>query len=1091
MPGPALTILAGNRLEALLGAVARTIAGEPLPPLARELIVVPSAGMRRWVTLGLARALGCAASLELPLPARFCRAAAALAVGATVPADEEDPWQRTTLAWRILAALEPALADPRYAALAAYCAGADQRMRHQLAERVAGVFADYQHYRPDLLRSWEGGRLATGHAHEPWQADLWRRLVEAEPAPHLARLVGDAVARLEAGTQRAVPPRVTVFAVGSLPPPFVDLLRALALRTAVAIHVAAPTPEFWGDLRSPREIRRARRRAGAGGSAEAAEDDHFATGNALLAGLGRQGRDAFNLLVAADPAGQGWEACGFVPPGTATALATLQDDIFAVRERGADDDAPPLPLADHDRSLSLHACHSPRRELEVVRDQLLAAFAEDPTLAPADVLVLVTDLARYAPFAAAVLGGRHDGIELPVRIADRPLDERDPYARAVLALLRLPDGRAGATGILDLLEAQPLRAAAGIDADAVAGLRARVAEAGVRWGLDAAHRSGFGLPQLADHTWRAGLDRLVLGAATGEDDGLIAGILPLAGDTGGDAELIGRLAVWIARLRTRLERLRRAQPLADWAETLVDLVDGLLVADDDGAEALAALRQRLAGLADLGARSGCDLPVELAVVRDHLAAAFAEDADGGAFPWGGITVAALRPMRTIPFRVIAVCGLDDQAFPRRAQPPAFDLAAAAPRPGDRSLRDEDRQLFLETLLAARGRLVLTWVGRSQVDNAPLPPSVCVAELLDACDRTFTVPGGTARDRLLIRHRLQPSDPAYFDGRDPRLASFAAAACAPRGEARPAPFCPAPLPAAADAVELDWADLAEAWVNPCRHFCHSLGIALRPAEELGEDCEPAGLAGLARHAARERLVARRLAGRRDGEVELLAAAGLLPPGALGAAAARAVIAEVDAFLARLGTPPATTALAIETGGEDWRLVGTVDGAHAGGVLRWRCADARPADHLRAWFAHLAVNATRAGRGEPPLPTRLVAADGAWDFAVPDDPAGLLADLVAGERAARRAPQPLFPLAGCAFAEQRLALARGGRARADPLAKAAAAYHGSTFARGRCDADDPWIALCFAGQDPFAQRADDFAALAEALWDPLLAARTEVE
>ena len=92
-----------------------------------------------------------------------------------------------------------------------------------------------------------------------------------------------------------------------------------------------------------------------------------------------------------------------------------------------------------------------------------------------------------------------------------------------------------------------------------------------------------------------------------------------------------------------------------------------------------------------------------------------------AFLSGGITFCEHVPMRAIPFRVVCLLGMDDESFPRSSARASFDLMQN-PRLGDRNLRDDDRQLFLEALLSARDALLVTYVGQSAQDDSVRPAS---------------------------------------------------------------------------------------------------------------------------------------------------------------------------------------------------------------------------------------------------------------------------------------------------------------------------------------------------------------------------------
>ena len=117
-------------------------------------------------------------------------------------------------------------------------------------------------------------------------------------------------------------------------------------------------------------------------------------------------------------------------------------------------------------------------------------------------------------------------------------------------------------------------------------------------------------------------------------------------------------------------------------------------------------------------------------------------------------------MRSVPHRVVCVLGLDDGEFPRKAPRDGDDMLLEDPHLGDRDPRAEDRQMLLDALLAATERLIITYTGNDERTNLARPPAVPVAELLDVVDRTFRTEDsrGTARERVLIRHPLQPFDP---------------------------------------------------------------------------------------------------------------------------------------------------------------------------------------------------------------------------------------------------------------------------------------------------------------------------------------------
>src|SRR4029078_2360373 len=160
------------------------------------------------------------------------------------------------------------------------------------------------------------------------------------------------------------------------------------------------------------------------------------------------------------------------------------------------------------------------------------------------------------------------------------------------------------------------------------------------------------------------------------------------------------------------------------------------------------------------------------VVVAQLEDSLEESNSGAGFISGQLTFCALKPMRSVPFKVICLLGLNDGAYPRHDRPPSFDLVAHHPQRGDRNIRDSDRALFLEALLSAREVFYLSYVGQSLRDNKPLPPSVLVSEVLVYVAENFETPIG----EFVIQHPLQAFSPRNFQDNG-RLFSYSADNCA--------------------------------------------------------------------------------------------------------------------------------------------------------------------------------------------------------------------------------------------------------------------------------------------------------------------------
>jgi len=1060
--GMTLRVLLSNDLNQLGDGLAAVLRADPLPPLVNEVILVQSQGMRRWLTHKLARTLGCAASLATPFPERFCAELGLLRSGEGA---RDDVWAAEALGLRLYDFLTTPPPGDQFAPVRAYLAAGDSRQRLAFCRRLGQCFERYQVTRDDWLQAWEGGDEAGPAPHAQWQASLWRSLVESLGPDHPGRRLRQVTAQLIADKELpGLPERVHAFACGSLPPSVIQLLSALARQREVLLWTPSPTPQWWADLRSDKELLRAQQRAPARASKAG---DHLERGNPLLASLGRQGRQQLQLLSASDATGQTLRDFGHREPGMAHVLALLQHDVVQVIDRRPAGEAVPQPLRADDDSLTLHRCHHPARELEVVRDLMLAALAADATLRPADCLVLLTDPEAYGPLARSILSAPRQGRSLPVRVADGPSQNLDAAGEAVLAVLHVSVGRATVSDVLDLLERPVLRSAADLGDNDIPRLRRLLAEAGVCWGWTPEQRAQrHDIPEFTGHSWRDGLDRLLVGIATGNADALVGDVLPVAGDTAGDDRLLGSLAAWLQHVNALTDIMTGEHALGTWL-TFVTPPLAELLGDTD---ALAAVLSRLNRLQSLAAEADSSSPLAagafLALCQDHLAGGASESA----FLWGGITVAALKPMRCLPFRVIAVCGLDDRRFPHRDRPPMCDLAAEQPRLGDRSARDEDRQVFLETLLAARERLILTWTAWAASNGSEQPASACVDELLDWCTHALTCETGAVRDQLIIDHPLQPFSPRYAS--DPRLVGFGPLVAAPSGDA-PA-FITAPLTPTEIPSQLDWRDLAQAWADPCAYFLRErLGIQAYRDDDVLEDSEPMAPNALAQWRQREILVQRRLLG--DPEpLRWLRATGELPHGAAGDSLGRQILAEADALVARIGDDTELPPLAVDVLVGDCRIGGFLDHRTESGLRQWIAGSAGPKHLVTTWIAHLVAHLV-----SPPLSSRLIDRETTFTFAVVPDAEARLRDLLAGWRTFLSTAVPMPPRAARALVDQERKLCRSTRAKKYPLVAARDEYHRG-FARS-AESDDWVLQRLWGYTDPISH--PDFPRWSRRLWDHL--------
>ena len=960
---PGLMVIHGNRLEDLRDLLAAWLARAPLRPLEDELMLVQSNGIAQWLKMALARpaeggGLGISAAIDMQLPGRFLWAAYRAVLGRdAVP--PTSPFDKSRLTWRLMRLLPAHLDDADFAPLRTFLgAGStkhssgsyapDPIRQFQLSAQISDLFDQYQVYRADWLDDWEHSRDVLRDdlrgittplaAPQRWQAKLWRLLLDDIGAEqrhnHRAAVHHAFVERLKNATDRpsALPRRIVVFGISSLPQQTLEALAAVARFCQVLLLVANPCRHYWADIVEDRELLKAaqRRHVGKPGlPAEPRYEDLHMHAHPLLAAWGKQGRDYIRLLDVFDrPDGYrtqfaAWDRSIdlFEDVGEDTLLHQVQQAILDL-EPLPDDESQRRPLAPSDTTLRFHITHNPQREVEVLHDQLLAMFEQaardGKPLAPRDVMVMVPDIQTYAPHVQAVFGRlpQDDPRYLPYSVADQPGRGAAPLLVALEHLLHLPESRFAVSEILDLLDVPALRKRYGFDEDGLPVLRRWIEGAGIRWGLHGTQKENLDLPPLEQNSWRFGLRRMLLGYAVG-DGASLDGIAPYAEVGGLDAALLGPLSALLEKLEHYWQLFATSATPTEWNERLRALLADCFDATDDDADAnrLDRLDHALETWQQACDEAGFAQPIPLDIVREHWLQAIDESHLSQRFMGGAVSFGTLMPMRAIPFRVVCLLGMNDGDYPRRQTPPDFDLMAQPShhRPGDRSRRDDDRYLFLEALLSARAALHVSWVGRSARDNGELPPSVLVGQLRDYLAAGWHRKDEDAGDpdagkhllaTLTTEYPLQPFSRRYFDAHgDARVFTYADEW--QRAHQLASATDSAPLSPWQPEAALSLAQLQRFLSRPVEMFFgERLKVHFSTTDEANDDDEPFALDGLQNYSATHALLQHALSNQALADsanaepLSLVQAAqrlreqGAMPPGGFGTLALETVTADVQ-------------------------------------------------------------------------------------------------------------------------------------------------------------------------------------------------------
>ena len=1076
-----------NSLLVLKELLVELIKRDPIAdPFISEQILVQSPGMAQWLKLELAQASGIAASVDFPLPASFLWKSFASVLD-DVP--ERSSFTKEAMAWKLMSLLPQLLTQPEFHPLQTYLAEDEDDYRlYQLCNKIADIFDQYLVYRPDWIADWEqGGDLAA--SRHRWQPILWRALTEhtlslGQSHWHRANMFSDFVTLLRQRRDLShLPPRLFVFGISALPQNYIQALQALGEQVDVHLMIMNPCQYYWGDILDASQITRMNRRWF--GKPDLALSD-YAQGNPLLASMGKLGRDYIYQLQ--DNALE--EIDAFAAPERESLLNCIQQDILDLDNPTAFPDDPSNSLvkqlvAEQDRSIILHSCHSPLREVEVLHDQLLARFTEDPNLKPRDIIVMMPDVAAYAPYIEAVFSNAPAERYIPFSISDRSNRQESPLLLSFEKILKLNSSRFTVSDVLELLEVPATLKRFGLDDAGFLRLRYWIDQVNIRWGLDAEQRSIWELPLFEQNSWRFGLRRMLAGYAMGEQVEHWQNIAPFSEIEGLEAELLGKLADFIDLLEQA--RLSFSQPaeLEEWVATINQLLEGFYLADEQDEIALNNIRQTLQHLQEQLNDAQYEQPLSPLVMTDYLINGINQQRSSQRFMIGAVNFCTLMPMRSIPFQVVCLLGMNDGAYPRSIPPVGFDLMTDYPRRGDRSRRDDDRYLFLEALLSAQEQLYISYVGRSIRDNNPKIPSVLVSELLDYIEQgyvyekerqlPYTDSGQNLRQGLTQQHPLVAFSPDYFSGQTGLFSYADQWLPAAAAETKPLfKFIKQPL-VQDGLTQLELSDLIRFLNRPCRSFFNQrLRVYFNQAEVEAQDEEPFALDNLESYLLKQRYLEAALANQcLDQLDQTVLAEGIMPVAQAGQLALRKIRHDCEELAQKIqplceGEPQRVE---VNLRINDIVLQGWIDQCYPEHLLRFRPAQVNARDRLACWVEHLVLCAS--SQRQQTI-YRGLSGKVVYRAVNPSDALETLGQLIEFYQQGLTLPQAFDPSLAHEYLVQK---AKDPDKALNSIEKK---FYGDSFSSGLMD--DPYARRAFPD---FNQFAEQFIPLAEQIYAPLLA------
>lgn len=714
----ALHLKVSNSLDSLATGLAENLSGSGSSVFAPHYIITQTEGMNNWLKLQLAERLGITANSKFLKPNELIHQLYYLLGGSYT-----EMLSASNLSWLLFKLLGEKVFTDRFPSIALYYINTGQEediRRMALAEKVADLFDQYQVYRPEMIRQWNEG-VTDNDPEYKWQQYLWEKVKQqaGDSLPDKT-LIGTFILNKlkEPGTKAYLPkrlPRVQLFGLSIITVYHIQILFELSSIIDVHFYILNPAPlVYWFEDRSEKQLALFRQRG-------YKNTEGSINGNALLTSWGRVIQDSFGLFFSHDDFLNAYEDIGIVYPVPDSLLHKIQDDIF----NAATGDRHLLTEADiNDESIHINACYTVAREVEALYNYLVYLIDQKKeALSPRDIVVMVSNIDSYAPYIKAVFNNAP--YKFRYTIADESYNESDNIFTALHSILALNEDNLKAEAVLQLLDSSYIRKR--FDLTDLARIRNVVNAANVRFGLEGRYEDETRLV-----SWEYGIKRIMFGicmsGGMAYDDGA-DNFYPLDLLEGSEALEIIRFCHFVEVLMDSIRQRNKPRTIAGWVEYVEFLLHNLVLEpEEDTDEDYHALMKHLADYNLLNEYMTDEVSFE--VFGLQFLQMLSATTRTGLFANGGITFCSLIPMRSIPFKVVALMGLNYDKFPRREQAASFNLMNRERVRGDRNIKENDKHLFLETILSAREYLYMSYLGQNAKDNTPLPPSALIDELLD-------------------------------------------------------------------------------------------------------------------------------------------------------------------------------------------------------------------------------------------------------------------------------------------------------------------------------------------------------------------------
>ena len=746
-----IQLYVSNSLPQLARQLSKDLPLCPSGVFGKQQIVTQTEGMNNWLTLAIAKQLGIAANFSFNKPNDIIAQIYYLLGGKNKPLLSAD-----FVKWTIFQLLSDNLFTLKFPLIAGYYRDNDVK-KIALATKVADLFDQYQLYRPETITTWNKTSLTD--ITDNWQQYLWVSIYMQVNGSMLDKtgMIAHIIAALQKNENQQILinkiPQLHFFGIAVITPFYLQLFNEFSKHIPIRFYLLNPAPtSFWLEDKSEKQIARinqfTKRKADAAQYSNA--------GNNLLNSWGNIVKDSFSLLFQDETYINLYnDTLAQEPTLPNSLLQKIQHDIYFNSAEGSRN---LIEVADFkDGSLTINACFTPVREVEVLYNFLTQLVDQQKQkISPRDIVVMVSDIDNYAPYIRAIFDNAP--YEFPYTIADESIVVGNNLFNAIGQLLSLQADSFKAEEILELLESKYIRARFSLSD--IPSIRKAVNNAKIRFGI-----SGEAENETKSVSWENGLKRIMSGLCISGEPMMEWGndlLIPLDTTEGADSLELIRFWHFIQILQYFVEQRNEPKSIANWGAYLQDLLENMVFQAGEKEDAdyhrFILYLEKLTLLDTV-----TDTPISFEVFRHSFLEIIGQATKKQAFASAGITFCSLIPMRSIPFKVVAMLGMDFDKFPRKETTLSFNLLKKQKQKGDRNVKDNDKHLFLETILSAENNFYLSYIGKSSKDAANIPPSSLVDELVAYIISGTNGGNESMRNEIIITHPLHGFSQQYFNG----------------------------------------------------------------------------------------------------------------------------------------------------------------------------------------------------------------------------------------------------------------------------------------------------------------------------------------